>query len=1457
MKSRIALSVSLAIGIVLLVGTLMALELQRSYRREVEAAEAVTASVTRVLEKELLASIGKIDLIVQEAKYHAENRLEGEGLPEEEINPTLTRLLGRVPGILSLRVVNEDGNYVYDASGRPSKANIADRLYFRVHRSGESRRLFAEGPIFSRVANVWTLVFSRGVYDREGRFRGIVQSSIPMEWLASAFKGVALGGNDTVTLLNADLVLISRAPEAPATIGKPLLAPQLKALITASPEQGSYISASSVDGVKRIYSYRRVAGFPLYVLAGVSQERVLSQWRRTAVVYGTVALLLLAGGVVLVLNTWRSVQASRSRQEARYKELLRTSTDGVHILDAHGTLLEASDSFYQMLGYDPAGAGRMNARTWDAHFSEDELAALFRKARHGKTTFETRNRRRDGTIIDVEINIRSLDIDGEQLFYCSSRDITERKRAEMELRDSEERFRKLFEDTRQAITLVEDGRFVAANRASLAMLGMEHPEQLIGRTPVDISPEYQPDGQLTAEKVVEVIRVAFEEGSNEFEWEHLRSDGVPLIARVLLTPIRQGKRELLHVVWSDITAQKKAEHELADYRQNLERLVAERTAELATMTESLRRANDEQQAVFDAATSGIMLMQGRVIWRCNRTMEQLMGYDPGELVGQTTRIFYPDDQTYIEVGERIKAEVARQGFHTEECVHVRKDGSRFWARISVRLIDADDPSKGLAGLCMDITAEHEAIAEMERARVMAEEAARTKANFLANMSHEIRTPMNAIIGMSYLALKTDPTPQQRNYLLKIRSSGQHLLGILNDILDFSKIDAGKMTLERIDFDLEKVLNDVAVMVAEQAAQKDIELIIEAGQNVPWHLKGDPVRLGQALANFASNAVKFTDRGEIAIRATVAKRIDTDLLLHFSVRDTGIGIDETQRLSLFQDFQQADNTTTRKYGGTGLGLVITKRLAELMGGEVGVESTPGAGSTFWFTARVGAAEVPAKPSLLRPDLKGRRMLVVDDNETARVVIGEMLRRLSFSVTSVDSGPAALAELARAAAAGEIYDMVFLDWHMSKMDGIATAREIRRLMPRRPPILLMITAYGYDDVVHGAEEAGIRELLVKPVSPSHLFDAVVRNFDVSVSGRRQTRTERDEEFPDLSAIAGARVLLVEDNEINQEVATDLLHEAGLEVDVAPDGAVACEKVRLHRYDLVLMDMQMPVMDGLTATREIRNLPELGELPIVAMTANALAGDRERCLEAGMNDHLAKPIDPPELWATLLKWITPRREPPPTSRPRPQETTEEDVPLPGTITGVDMKLGLKRVLGRKRHYLSLLRKFLDGQAHAADQVRTALSAGDHQTAERLAHTVKGTAGNIGATRLQEYAADLEQALRTQAPPGTLSTLLLLFENELHRVTAALDAELPPEQPAEPTEVDGAQLRALCNHLATLLQNYDAAAEDLFEANKQLFRTAFPRLFPSLAEAVRAFEFETAMELLHGALAERSHCP
>jgi signal transduction histidine kinase/CheY-like chemotaxis protein len=642
--------------------------------------------------------------------------------------------------------------------------------------------------------------------------------------------------------------------------------------------------------------------------------------------------------------------------------------------------------------------------------------------------------------------------------------------------------------------------------------------------------------------------------------------------------------------------------------------------------------------------------------------------------------------------------------------------------------------------------------DLDEARNQAEDATKAKSDFLANMSHEIRTPMNAVIGMTHLAMKTELTAKQYDYLKKIDISAKALLGIINDILDFSKIEAGKLDMEAVDFQLENTLDNISTLVGIKTQEKGLELLFKTDPAVPTALVGDPLRLGQILINLSNNAVKFTDSGEVVISTELVRKDKAQVTLKFSVRDTGIGMTTEQAAKLFQPFSQADSSTTRKYGGTGLGLTISKRLAEMMGGEIRVESQAGQGSTFSFTANFGLGKEAAKKSFhLSRDLRRMKVLVVDDNATSREILQEMLGSFSFEVTLAASGPEGITEIEKANEDRPI-ELVIMDWKMPGMDGIEASRHIKNHTGlNKIPAILMVTAYGREELMQQAEGMGLEGFLLKPVSPSMLFDATIQAFGEAVPEISRAAQRHQKEAEMLQHLQGAHVLLVEDNEINQQVAREILEGVGLNVAIATNGQEAVNAVKENSYDAVLMDVQMPVMDGYTATREIRKDEGNQELPIIAMTAHAMAGDADKSLKVGMNGHVTKPIDPDQLFSTLQKWIKPGEKSVPVQQSEvsiEQFKFDKAMPaedeLPESLPGFDFAGGLRRLRGNKKLYRKLLLSFAKDYKGVANEIRQSLDAQEFDQAHSLVHNLKGLAGNLAATRLQAAAANLEKPVK-----------------------------------------------------------------------------------------------------------------
>ncbi len=741
----------------------------------------------------------------------------------------------------------------------------------------------------------------------------------------------------------------------------------------------------------------------------------------------------------------------------------------------------------------------------------------------------------------------------------------------------------------------------------------------------------------------------------------------------------------------------------------------------------------------------------------------------------------------------------------EEAVGIAKRVADGDLASMIEVTSRDETGQLLQAL-KDMTHSLAAQESLRRAVEAAEDATKMKSDFLANMSHEIRTPMNGIIGMTHLALQTELTTKQRNYLEKVDAAAKNLLGIINDILDFSKIEAGKLDFEHTDFYLEDVMEQVADLSVVKAQDKGLELLFDIAPDVPTGLVGDSLRLGQVIINLTNNAIKFTEKGEITIAIRKLAVDGGQVRLRFEVRDTGVGLTEVQRAKLFNAFTQADTSTTRKYGGTGLGLTICKRLVEMMDGSIGVDSEAGVGSTFYFDAQFGL-QTEQQPVAATDDVLGLRILVVDDNASAREIFLSMLSSFKCSASAVGSGAEALAALQQAQREGKPYGLVLMDWQMQGMNGIEAIKRIRANDKlSKTPAFVMVTAYSRDELLEQAQDVQIDGLLTKPVSPSTLLDSILSAFGKEIV-RRPRKQQRHADYQEAEkAVGGAYLLLVDDNQVNQELAQEILEDAGIRIDIANNGAEALQKIAQADYDGVLMDCQMPVMDGYTATRKLREDARFASLPVIAMTANAMVSDREKCLAAGMNDFIAKPIAVDQLFTTLARWIKPRAA---VVASAPAAAQDDSLPR---IPGLDINGALQRVGGNAARLSKLLRRFNETQADAMLRIQAAIDNRDMDTATREAHTLKGLAGNIGAAALSEQARVVERMLKhgeSADVPAALEALEQELASLLQRMTAALGpAGADAAPPVTTIQVDKDELAAELRQLAALLADDDSQA-------------------------------------------------
>jgi PAS domain S-box-containing protein len=874
--------------------------------------------------------------------------------------------------------------------------------------------------------------------------------------------------------------------------------------------------------------------------------------------------------------------------------------------------------------------------------------------------------------------------------------------------------------------------------------------------------------QLVGTRVHQAVQNALQHGMAALLSQTLHKAPFPLYR----TPAEQkgGARMQQVVIIKPIALADAARHclvQIADVTSAVvrEQLLRKQAQTMQDLAEECRQSELRIRAILDSALDGIITMNADgVVETYNPAAAQMFGYRAEEVIGQSLHLLVPElhgGETQL-IGSRC------------EVIGRRQDGTTFQMDLAVSEMHLGRRRLSV-GIVRDITERKRIEAELIQAREAALEAARVKLAFLANMSHELRTPMNGVLGMLSLLLTTDLTSEQQQYVETAHGSGDTLLTLLNDILDLSKIEAGRLVLEHIPFDVRLTVEDVVDLMAEHAYGKGVELACLISPEVPRTVCGDPTRLRQVLTNLLSNAVKFTDQGEVVVRVTLAETQEANVGLQFEVHDTGIGISPEAQARIFDAFTQADDSTTRRYGGTGLGLTITRHLVTYMGGGIEVESIPGQGSTFRFTAYLGRA-VDTSPSLAPlAGLQGRRVLVVDSHATNRLVLERLLTTWGMQYSSAIDGPEALRELCAADATGVPYELGILDLRIPGMDGLQLARAIKAIPSIASVRLVLLTPLGQRGEGEAARAAGIQGYLSKPVRQDQLHDCLLAVLGLQATDTEQLITRHT--LVEARAQRRGCILLAEDNLVNQKVALALLKKLGYRADVANNGLEAVEALARHPYDLVLMDCQMPELDGFAATAQIRQHEgDQRHTLIVAMTASAMLGDRERCLAAGMDDYVSKPITLDVLREKLAVWLS--EEPAATSDVAGTTDREEASRLPDPFDRQALET-IRELL--EDLFPETIAMFLHDTSARLEELQKAIVQQDLQTVAQIAHILKGSSGNLGAMRFSELC---QQVMRVSEAGLLADTTRQVghMTTEFRRVRAAL-AQLCPVEAVETT--------------------------------------------------------------------------
>jgi len=1149
-------------------------------------------------------------------------------------------------------------------------------------------------------------------------------------------------------------------------------------------------------------------------------------------------------GTITDINNQKKMEQQLRNDETRYHSVLELAADAIITIDERGRIQEFNLTAQNYFGYElheVIGQNVFMLAPEPYGSNHDKYLHRYLETGINKIIGHPREvvaQRKDGSIFPMDLSITEVKLEGKRLFTGIIRDITQRKEVQRHLQEAKQFANSTIDALSANLAIINDkGDIISVNQSwrNFAEANQGgHLNVFEGANYFSIINNKSDPYNLDANRFVNGVESVLKGESEFFQMKypcHSPHEKRWFISRV--TRFIQNGERFAVIAHENITEGKIAEEALKQFKATLDR-------------------TNDAVFIFDPDTLQFSYVNQGAIRQLGYALEEFMKIGPIDIKPDITETDFRKMTLPLIQGEKKSL-----SFETD---HLHKTGHRIPVDISLQYIQEDGDLPRFVAIVRDITQQRRINRELEKARDSAEHAAAAKSEFLANMSHEIRTPMNAIIGMSYLALKTQLTSSQKDYLEKIELSAKSLLGIINDILDFSKVEAGKLTLEQIPFNLSDVLNDIVTLSAGTISDKGLELIIILDDKIPPMLTGDPVRIGQVFNNLLSNALKFTDQGDVEIAIRLKEQSGKTLVLECEVADTGIGMNPDETSKLFQKFSQADMATTRKYGGTGLGLAICKQLVQLMGGKIRVESIPGKGSRFIFTLVLGYPEDKTKthPSHMLPlNLRNLKVLLLDANKKNLDNLKKSLQALTFKVVACEKCEQGLGFVKQAVRKKVPFELIIIDYrNCAGKTGLSGDQFLLSFSQSGVPIIVMVSINDIIQAEKQIKDFPMTSILTKPVTPSGLFNTIIDAFGYSEFKTGRTKGDYPGLPPLLELIQGASILLVEDNFLNQQVGEELLRQVKMNVTIANNGVEALALLKKQAFDLVLMDIQMPEMGGIEATERIRRLTtETRKIPIIAMTANAMAKDRQASLNAGMDDYISKPVDPDKLYACLLKWINPdlmkaKGVQVPGYENDPGQSTASA--LQKKLPDIDVTAGLKRVGGNQTLYENLLTDFAKEYHGAIDHIKNLLAKKDKMTAYRVAHTVNGLSATIGAVTLHRFTEKIETQIKQEK---TIDALLSAnsssaLDNVVSQINNAFfqktDTSVQKEASAQNIKNISKKILPRLMELKSLVSVNDMSAEEVFNTFSKELNLILPVDADQISNALSSLEFKAAFVCL-----------